>query len=72
MDTHLSKLQETVKDKEAWHVAVHGITKSQTQFSELTATVSIILLARVPKFHIDIQILSQGHVPAWVAFHFQA
>ena len=25
----LSKLQETVKDREAWHVAVHGVTKSQ-------------------------------------------
>ena len=26
----LSKLQETVKDREAWHVAVHRVTKSQT------------------------------------------
>ena len=29
-DMNLSKLQETVKDKEAWHAAVHGITKSRT------------------------------------------
>ena len=29
MDMHLSKLQEMVKDKEAWHAAVHGTTKSQ-------------------------------------------
>ena len=29
----LSKLQELVMDREAWHVAVHGISKSQTQLS---------------------------------------
>jgi len=30
VDMSLSKLQEAVKDKEAWHVAVHGVSKSQT------------------------------------------
>ena len=30
MDMSLSKLLETVKDREAWHAAVHGITKSRT------------------------------------------
>jgi len=30
MDISLSKLQEIVKDREAWRAAVHGITKSQT------------------------------------------
>ena len=34
MDMNLSKFQETVKDREAWHVAVHGVTKSWTQFSK--------------------------------------
>ena len=29
-DMNLSKLQEMVKDKEAWRAAVHGVTKSQT------------------------------------------
>ena len=29
-DMSLSKLQETVKDREAWHTAVHGVAKSRT------------------------------------------
>ena len=33
MDMSLSKLREIVKDREAWHAAVHGITKSQTRLS---------------------------------------
>ena len=31
MDMNLSKLWETVEDREAWHAAVHRVTKSQTQ-----------------------------------------
>ena len=33
MDMSLSKLQETVKDRETWHATVHGVAKSQTQLS---------------------------------------
>ena len=33
MDLSLSKLREMEKDREAWHTAVHGIIKSQTQFN---------------------------------------
>ena len=30
IDMNLSKLQETVKDREAWHATVHGVAKSRT------------------------------------------
>ena len=33
MDMNLSKLWKTAKDREAWPVAVHGVTKSWTQLS---------------------------------------
>ena len=39
MDMSLSKFQETVKDREAWHAAVHGVTKSWTQLRDRTKTV---------------------------------
>ena len=34
MDLSLSKLQKIVKGREAWHATVHGVAKSQTQFSD--------------------------------------
>ena len=36
LNLSLIKLWETVKDREAWHAAVHGVTKSQTGLSDRT------------------------------------
>ena len=34
LDMSLSRLQELVIDSEAWHAAVHGVAKNQTQLSD--------------------------------------
>ena len=33
MDMNLSKLQQILKDREAWHATVHGVERSQTRLS---------------------------------------
>ena len=34
MNMNLDKLQEIVRDREAWHVAVHGVAKNQTRLND--------------------------------------
>ena len=38
MDMSLSQLQGMVKDREAWHAAVHGVAKSWTKLNDQTTT----------------------------------
>ena len=44
----LSKLQETAKDKEVWHAAVHGVAKSWTQLNNNKVTIFISELLIFP------------------------
>ena len=37
-DINLGKLQEMVRDREAWHAVVHRVARSQTQLSDFTLT----------------------------------
>ena len=52
VDMSLSKPWEIVKDREVWHAAIHGITKSRTGLSDWTTTTTIYLPFLVSDGHL--------------------
>ena len=64
MAMSLSKLQELVMDREGWHSAVHGVTKSQTRLSNLTELTegSLTHLLFLPPIFTSIRVFSNESV----------
>ena len=68
-DVNLSKLQEIVMDREAWHAAIHGVAKSQTQLSDWTTKANMYRytypLLLEPPSHPTPTSLGRHRAPGW-------
>ena len=53
IDMSLSKLQETMKGREIWHAAVHGVAKTQARLSDWTTITSLFIASGRFKIHFD-------------------
>ena len=62
MNMSLSKFQEIVKDSDAWHAAVHGVTKSQIWLSSRTTTLLLLLYSLSLSFIYKMQITMPNSV----------
>ena len=55
MDMGLGKLRELVMDRETWHAAFHGVTKTQTQLSNWTELIWMVTSAAIARWLIALQ-----------------
>ena len=53
INRNLGKLHETVRDREAWHAAVHGVTKSQIRLGDSTTTTTKLLMRENFAFYMN-------------------
>ena len=54
VDTDLSKLQEMVEDREAWHAVFHGVAKSRTQLSDWTTTDTVLYVLEIQHVNVTL------------------
>ena len=54
VDTDLSKLQEMVEDREAWHAVIHGVAKSRTQLSDWTTTDTVLYVLEIQHVNVTL------------------